>query len=97
MKVSEDDLRKLEAQHRAMTEKAKASIGKNVTPIGQAIFDALSKTMPCEWEGKNIRVMHDVMIEPPYASSSCRSNNRAMLDRIKKVLDGEHRKLRLKQ
>ncbi|KDO29590.1 hypothetical protein SPRG_05543 [Saprolegnia parasitica CBS 223.65] len=95
--VTEDDLRKLELRTRQQAEKAIASIGKNVSPTGQAIFDALSKTMPCEWEDQNIRVMHEVVILPPYASASCQSTNKAMLDRIRKVLDGEHRKLRLKQ
>ncbi|KAF0719272.1 Aste57867_1158 [Aphanomyces stellatus] len=94
--ISEDELRIMEARTRQQAEKAIASIGKNVTPVGQAIFDALSKTMPCEWEDQNIRVMQ-VLIRPPYDSSSCSSSNQPMLDRIKKVLDGEHRKLRVKQ
>ncbi|OQS00551.1 hypothetical protein ACHHYP_03408 [Achlya hypogyna] len=97
LRVSEDELRKLEERTRLQAEKAIASIGKNVSPTGQAIFDALSKTMPCEWQEQTIRVMHEVEILPPYTAASCRSNNKAMLDRIKKVLDGEHRKLRLKQ
>ncbi|KAG9414332.1 protein with role in RNA processing [Aphanomyces cochlioides] len=94
--ISEEELRKLEIKTREQAEKAIASIGKNVSPIGQAIFDALSKTMPCEWEEQNIRVMQ-VVVSPPYDSSSCTGTNQAMLDRMKKVLDGVHRNLRLKQ
>ncbi|RHY96923.1 hypothetical protein DYB37_008815 [Aphanomyces astaci] len=90
--VSEDKLRKLELQNRELAEKALASIGKDVTPLGQSIFDVLSKTMPCHWEGQHIRVM-DVLIRPPYDSRSCASSDQVMLDRIKKILDALHRKL----
>ncbi|ETV92748.1 hypothetical protein H310_12979 [Aphanomyces invadans] len=94
--VSEDKLQKLELQSRELAEKALASIGKNVSPFGQSIFDALSKTMPCHWEGQHIRVM-EVVIHPPYDSKNCSSSDQVMLDRIKKILDALHRKLAKQQ
>ncbi|OQR90231.1 hypothetical protein THRCLA_22568 [Thraustotheca clavata] len=97
VRVSEEELRKLEQRTRLQAEKAIASIGKNVSPMGQALFDALSKTMPCEWRGQSIQVMNEVVIDPPYATNTTKSANKQMLERVKKVLDGELRKLRLKQ
>jgi hypothetical protein len=37
-----------------------ARVGVNVTEEGQRIFDALAKTLPCEWRGRDILVMAEV-------------------------------------
>ena len=42
--------------------------------------------MPCEWEGKNIRVMHEVVVVPPYRLENCQSTNEQTLARIRKVV-----------
>ncbi|TMW66485.1 hypothetical protein Poli38472_004250 [Pythium oligandrum] len=92
--ISEDDLLRLEQKNKGIAERALASIGENVSAEAQAIFDALNKTMPCHWEGQNIRVMEEVLIKPPYQPQNCVSSNTQVLSRIKKVLEGEKNKLR---
>jgi protein LSM12 len=84
--VSEEELLKMEQKNKGIAERALASIGKDVSAEAQAIFDALNKTMPCEWEGQNIRVMEEVLIKPPYQPQNCVSSNTQVLSRIKKVV-----------
>eukprot|EP01114_Cavostelium_apophysatum_P019033 TRINITY_DN6009_c0_g1_i1.p1 TRINITY_DN6009_c0_g1~~TRINITY_DN6009_c0_g1_i1.p1 ORF type:complete len:182 (-),score=32.18 TRINITY_DN6009_c0_g1_i1:18-563(-) len=70
-----------------------ARIGVGVTEQAQDIFNALSKTLPCRWKQDSIIVMDEVTIRPPYASSDCSGDNRATLERVKKVLEGERRRI----
>lgn len=92
--ISEDELLRLEQRNKGLAERALASIGRGVSAEAQAIFDALNKTMPCEWEDANIRVMGEVVIKPPYQPQNCVSANTQVLSRVKKVLEGEKSKLK---
>ncbi|RMX68398.1 hypothetical protein KXD40_000129 [Peronospora effusa] len=92
--ISEEDLMRAEQRNKGLAERALASIGQGVSGEAQAIFDALNKTMPCEWEGVNIRVMGEVVIKPPYQPQKCVSANTQVLSRVKKVLEGEKIKLK---
>lgn len=76
-------------------ERSIRSIGKGVTKEAQAVFDALEKTMPCEWHDKAI-VLYEgaIEIEPPYGLENCRfagegGENEMMMDRVKTVLEQE--------
>ncbi|KAJ1027482.1 hypothetical protein NDA18_003488 [Ustilago nuda] len=42
-----------------------ARTGKDVSQLGQQIFDALSKTLPCRWHESHIIVMEEVVISGP--------------------------------
>ncbi|POM59467.1 hypothetical protein PHPALM_31798 [Phytophthora palmivora] len=92
--ISDEELQRVEQRNKGLAERALASIGQGVTAEAQAIFDALNKTMPCEWEGANIRVMGEVVIKPPYHPQNCVSANTQVLSRVKKVLEGEKSKLK---
>ncbi|OLY78958.1 Protein LSM12-like protein [Smittium mucronatum] len=88
----------LKIAHKKALEDARAAsllIGVGVTSEAQGIFNALNKTLPCRWIGDKISVLDEIIIEPPYDISNCKSLNSTSesLDRVKKVLTGE--KLRL--
>ncbi|KAL7266075.1 hypothetical protein RUND412_011393 [Rhizina undulata] len=70
-----------------------ATRGVDVTKDAQDIFDALSRTMPCRWHDKQIIVLDHVVIAEPYTLDSCRSKDLHALNRVKKVLEGERKKL----
>ncbi|KAG0002773.1 hypothetical protein BGZ65_002337 [Modicella reniformis] len=74
---------------------AAARIGVGVSSLGQDIFDALSKTLPCRWAGDSIVVMDEVIISPPYEPDNCKANPSSYitLARVKKVLEGERMRL----
>ncbi|KAJ2817771.1 hypothetical protein IWW50_006051 [Coemansia erecta] len=68
-----------------------ALIGVGVSDHAQSIFEALSKTLPCQWDQSRIIVLDEIAIEPPYTADSCRALTSASstLLRVKKVLQGE--------
>ncbi|GAA5811806.1 hypothetical protein MFLAVUS_005251 [Mucor flavus] len=72
-----------------------SKMGVGVTKEGQDIFNALSKTLPCRWSKDTIVVMDEVLITPPYSVDNCKANSSsgASLARVKKVLEGERKRL----
>ena len=88
-------------QKRALTKAHEDSmrIGNNVTVYGQAIFDCINKTMPCEWDQQDIVVLNEVRIAPPYTPDHCRSiaDDQRLMERTKKVLAGQLHKLQTEQ
>ncbi|KAG0199982.1 hypothetical protein BGX28_006830 [Mortierella sp. GBA30] len=74
---------------------AAARIGVGVSSVGQDIFDALSKTLPCRWAKDSIVVMDEVIIAPPYEPENCKANASSSytLARVKKVLEGERSRM----
>lgn len=56
-----------EARERAATGEAlkrAAKIGKGVSKLGQDVFDALNKTLPCRWVDRHIIVMDEIVVSP---------------------------------
>ncbi|MCJ1313640.1 hypothetical protein MMC25_007319 [Agyrium rufum] len=74
---------------------------KGTSREAQDIFDALARTLPTEWRGSSIIVMERVEIKAPYSVGECElvreagkeSGSAHTLDRVKKVLENERRKL----
>ncbi|GAB5591595.1 hypothetical protein Unana1_06495 [Umbelopsis nana] len=94
-KVYIDQLTQREAEAVKLASQQAARIGVGVTKEAQAIFDALSKTLPCRWAKDSIVVLDEVIIAPPYEVENCKANasSVASLTRVKKVLEGEKRRL----
>ena len=76
-------------------EKTIAAIGIGVSEHAQAVFDALERTMPCEWRGRAIHVYGgEVRVAPPYGTRDAAflegaAGNEMMLQRVRTVLDEE--------
>ncbi|MDC1215369.1 anticodon-binding domain-containing protein [bacterium] len=88
--------RRLEANVKAAAASA-ANIGVGVTREAQDIFDALARTLPCQWEGTVIKVMDEVTIAPPYAAcAGVPGGDLRAVERVQKVLAHEKSKLGLK-
>ncbi|KAI8324204.1 hypothetical protein GQ54DRAFT_296341 [Martensiomyces pterosporus] len=75
----------------ALAQERASRIGVGVTDEAQAVFEALSKTLPCRWTENKIIVLDEVVIEPPYGVDNCKVLSAASfsLQRVKKVLQGE--------
>ncbi|KAJ8103867.1 anticodon-binding domain-containing protein [Lipomyces tetrasporus] len=71
-----------------------AQRGVGVTKDAQDLFDALAKTLPVRWLDKSILVLEEVKVDPPYTAEACSAKTGSpALDRVKKVVDGERRRL----
>mmetsp|Transcript_5596 Transcript_5596/g.16971 ORF Transcript_5596/g.16971 Transcript_5596/m.16971 type:complete len:175 (-) Transcript_5596:189-713(-) len=66
-----------EARAVAKAEAAGRKVGIGVTPRAQAIFDKLSNTMECAWDGQSIVVLGEVVLSPPYEPAGVRGKEGA--------------------
>lgn len=92
MKLPPIDVARCQAREAAALKTAEEEakkIGVGVSEVAQDIFDALSKTLPCKWNDKVIVVMDEVRIENPYTVEACQGSNSTMVNRVRKVLEGE--------
>ncbi|KAH9304349.1 hypothetical protein KI387_008753, partial [Taxus chinensis] len=82
------DINNLQAREEAAIRQAEVEaerIGIGVSPEAQNIFDALSKTLPVQWEKTTIVVMDEVRVSSPYLPENVKGGTPAANDRVKKV------------
>lgn len=88
------------AKNIAAQQVAQARQGpKGTSPVDQALFDSLSRTMPARWSG-NVMIINDTfLIEKPYNHANIRhidSQSVGDLERMRKVVDMERNKITLR-
>eukprot|EP01113_Clastostelium_recurvatum_P029951 TRINITY_DN3626_c0_g1_i2.p1 TRINITY_DN3626_c0_g1~~TRINITY_DN3626_c0_g1_i2.p1 ORF type:complete len:176 (+),score=25.24 TRINITY_DN3626_c0_g1_i2:101-628(+) len=87
-------MREEAALQQAVAESARIGVG--VSSEAQEIFNALGKTLPVRWIQLQICVLDVLHINPPYMPEDVVSvipGNEVMLNRVRKVLEGERRRL----
>ncbi|KAL6633566.1 hypothetical protein ACP70R_026237 [Stipagrostis hirtigluma subsp. patula] len=90
------DLAAIHAREEAALRQAEIEaerIGVGVTPEAQSIFDALSKTLPVQWDKTDIVVMKEVRVRSPYLPENVTGGTAAANERVKKVVDFERKRL----
>lgn len=91
-------LRTKEAAAIADARKEASRIGVGVSPQAQLIFNALSKTLPCRWDNDTIVIFDDLRILSPHRVQDVKAGSQTSqneLNRVKRVLEGETRRLGL--
>ncbi|XP_078793182.1 protein LSM12 homolog A isoform X3 [Oryzias latipes] len=85
--------------NRARTEKEDKlsqayAISAGVSVEGQQLFQTIHKTIKdCKWQEKNIIVMDDVIISPPYQVENCKGKEGSALSHVRKIVEKHFRDL----
>eukprot|EP00892_Ulva_mutabilis_P004488 jgi/Ulvmu1/2410/UM133_0011.1 len=97
-RVDMDKVHKREARAIERMEKHLKSRGVGVSDHAQQLFDNMSKTMPCQWDGTTIEVFELVVLPEPYTveaatfKSGCTANA-TIMERVRAVLNAELNRL----
>eukprot|EP00271_Cylindrocystis_brebissonii_P020092 TRINITY_DN6504_c0_g1_i1.p1 TRINITY_DN6504_c0_g1~~TRINITY_DN6504_c0_g1_i1.p1 ORF type:complete len:211 (-),score=43.09 TRINITY_DN6504_c0_g1_i1:326-958(-) len=91
--LSMEQLRAREAAAIRQMEIEAERIGVNVSTEAQELFDALGKTYPVRWDATTIVVMDEVRVGPPHLPENVTGGSPAAIERVKKVLVLERRRL----
>ncbi|KAJ9478355.1 AD domain-containing protein [Pseudozyma hubeiensis] len=82
-------LREADAVRQSLTKIART--GKDVSQLGQQIFDALSKTLPCRWHESHIIVMEEVVISAPGYDPASTNVPGYTQEQLQSFIDGTHK------
>eukprot|EP00762_Andalucia_godoyi_P002712 ANDGO_03275.mRNA.1 Protein LSM12 len=78
------------------TEARMKRLGNGVSAEAQLIFDFVSKTLECKWDGDSILVMDEVRVRPPYTpESATAADNGPLADRVSRMVKLARQKLGL--
>uniref|UniRef100_A0A8D0EXW0 LSM12 homolog n=1 Tax=Strix occidentalis caurina TaxID=311401 RepID=A0A8D0EXW0_STROC len=84
-------LSKQQLANKARTEKEEKmsqayAISAGVSLEGQQLFQTIHKTIKdCKWQEKNIVVMEEVVIAPPYQVENCKGKEGSALSHVRKI------------
>ncbi|XP_024001810.1 protein LSM12 homolog A-like, partial [Salvelinus sp. IW2-2015] len=68
------------------------AISAGVSVEGQQLFQTIHKTIKdCKWQEKNIMVMDDVVISPPYQVENCKGKEGSALSHVRKIVEKHFR------
>ncbi|XP_029541060.1 protein LSM12 homolog A [Oncorhynchus nerka] len=68
------------------------AISAGVSAEGQLLFQTIHKTIKdCKWQEKNILVMDDVVISPPYQADNCKGKEGSALSHVRKIVEKHFR------
>eukprot|EP00002_Diphylleia_rotans_P040433 TRINITY_DN957_c0_g1_i1.p1 TRINITY_DN957_c0_g1~~TRINITY_DN957_c0_g1_i1.p1 ORF type:complete len:176 (+),score=46.74 TRINITY_DN957_c0_g1_i1:112-639(+) len=81
------DLKAATQREEAVVRQVTSKIGSGVSEFAQMLFEALSKTMPCVWDGKAIIVFNDVRVSEPYTPASANGPNAESVNRVRLVIE----------
>uniref|UniRef100_A0A673GXB7 Protein LSM12 homolog B n=1 Tax=Sinocyclocheilus rhinocerous TaxID=307959 RepID=A0A673GXB7_9TELE len=63
------------------------AVSAGVSVEGQQLFQTIHKTIKdCRWQEKNIIVMDDVVISPPYQVDNCKGKDGSALSHVRKIV-----------
>ncbi|XP_006167434.1 protein LSM12 homolog isoform X2 [Tupaia chinensis] len=68
------------------------AISAGVSLEGQQLFQTIHKTIKdCKWQEKNIVVMEEVVITPPYQVENCKGKEGSALSHVRKIVEKHFR------
>ncbi|XP_057256074.1 protein LSM12 [Pezoporus wallicus] len=68
------------------------AISAGVSLEGQQLFQTIHKTIKdCKWQEKNIVVMEEVVIAPPYQVENCKGKEGSALSHVRKIVEKHFR------
>lgn len=68
------------------------AVSAGVSVEGQQLFQTIHKTIKeCKWQEKNIIVMDDVIINPPYHMDNCKGKEGSALSHVRKIVEKHFR------
>ncbi|XP_072029118.1 protein LSM12 homolog A-like [Amphiura filiformis] len=65
---------------------------EGISPAVQLLFRTINKTLSCKWQGKNIIVLDDVVVKPPYTTDTLQGSDDAVAQ-VRKIIEKHNRDL----